>query len=79
MAASVADVKTVEDHLKPADLQPFHSHLQQASIMMLDANLSPETLEVITPLCSVYNAWYSIHACTLKCNGGPFQAVSGPH
>lgn len=46
VAASVADVRTVEDHLKPTDLQPFHSHVQQASILMLDANLSPETLEV---------------------------------
>ncbi len=36
----------MEDHLKPADLQAFHSHLQQASIVMLDANLCPETLEV---------------------------------
>lgn len=45
VAASVADVRTVEDHLKPTDLQPFHSHVQQASILMLDANLSPETLE----------------------------------
>ena len=78
VAASIADVKTVEEHLKPADLQPFQCHLQQASIVMLDANLSPETLEVTTSLCSAYNTWYSIYACTLKCNGGPFQAVSRP-
>jgi hypothetical protein len=77
VAASVADVKTVEDHLKPADLQPFHSHLQQASIMMLDANLSLETLEVTTPLCSVNNAWYSIHACTLKCSKGHSRQYQG--
>ncbi len=72
VAASIADVKTVEEHLKPADLQPFHSHLQQASIVMLDANLSPETLEVTTSLCSVYNTWYCIHACTPSCNQEPF-------
>lgn len=56
VAASIADVKTVEDHLKPADLQPFHSHLQQASVVMLDANLSPRTLEVTTALCYAYDA-----------------------
>ena len=81
VAASVADVKTVEDHLKPADLQPFRFHLQQASIVMLDANLSPETLEVTTPLCSAYNTWYSIHACTLRmqwrANPGSVKATLG--
>lgn len=45
VAASVADVRTVEDHLKPSDLQPFHSQIQDASIVMLDANLCTETLE----------------------------------
>ena len=76
VAASIADVKTVEEHLKPADLQPFHSHLQQASIVMLDANLSPKTLEVTTSLCSAYMPWFSIHARTLTCNEEPFQARS---
>ena len=46
VAASVADVRTVEDHLKPSDLQAFHAWIQSASLVMLDANLCPETLEV---------------------------------
>ena len=79
VAASIADVETVEEHLKPADLQPFKSHLQQASIVMLDANLSPETLEVTTSLCSAYMPWFIIHACTLTCNEEACQAASRPH
>ncbi|DBB09048.1 TPA: hypothetical protein ACH3X3_007672 [Trebouxia sp. C0006] len=60
VAASIADVKTVEEHLKPADLQPFHSHLQQASIVMLDANLSPETLEAACHMARAANVpvWF---------------------
>lgn len=46
VAASVADVTAVEQHLKPADLQPFHDCLQRAPIVLLDANLSPEALQV---------------------------------
>ena len=42
----MADVRTVEDHLRPSDLKPFHSQIQGASIVMLDANLCTETLEV---------------------------------
>ena len=42
----MADVRTVEDHLKPSDVKAFHSQIQDASIVMLDANLCTETLEV---------------------------------
>lgn len=46
VAASVADVRTVEEHLRPTDLQQFHMHIQQAGILVLDANLSPKTIQV---------------------------------
>ena len=42
----MADVRTVEDHLKPSDLKAFRGHLQGASIIMLDANLCTEVLQV---------------------------------
>lgn len=46
MAASVADVSAVEQHLQAADLKPFHQQIQQAPVLLLDANLAPETLQV---------------------------------
>lgn len=54
---SVADVSADEQHLQPADLQPFHRRIQQASILLLDANLAPETLEVSIAVqsCSVHS------------------------
>ncbi|KAL3133069.1 hypothetical protein ABBQ38_006972 [Trebouxia sp. C0009 RCD-2024] len=53
VAASVADVRTVEEHLRSTDLQQFHVHIQQAGILVLDANLSPEAIQAA---CGVAHA-----------------------
>ena len=46
VAASVADVTLLERQLTPAALQAHRSAVQTASLVMLDANLSPGTLQV---------------------------------
>ena len=46
VAASIADVRTVEEHLQPSDLQQFHQHIQQAGTVLLDANLSVQAMQV---------------------------------
>ncbi|KAL0023079.1 hypothetical protein WJX79_010274 [Trebouxia sp. C0005] len=82
VAASVADVKTVEDHLKPADLQPFRFHLQQASIVMLDANLSPETLEAACHMAHAANVpiWFEpVSVPKSMAAGGAMSAAKQLH
>ena len=46
MAAAVADVTLLEQQLTPAALQAHTSAVQTSSLVMLDANLSTETLQV---------------------------------
>ena len=62
VAASVADVRTVEEHLRPADLQLFQKHIQQAGILLLDANLSPDTIQVSRAVRHVH----FVHTYTLE-------------
>ena len=46
VAASVADVTLLEQQLTPAALQAHKRAVQTASLVMLDANLSTEALQV---------------------------------
>ena len=80
VAASIADVRAVEDHLQPADLHTFLAQLQQASILMLDANLCPETLEVgqVPSGLPVHRSTHHAPTLLLHINKQSFGAYSTP-
>ena len=54
VAASIADVRTVEEHLQSSDLQQFHQYIQQAGIVLLDANLSVQAIQVSSYVCLLF-------------------------
>ena len=46
VAASVADVGALEQHVRPADLAQYQADIAAAPMLVVDANLAPDTLQV---------------------------------